>query len=350
VDTSSLWRDDTLVPLPPKAVAVLAALVAQAVQVVTKEALFAATWPDTAVTDGVLKGCIRQIRRALGEGEKTAQYIATVHWRGYRFCAAVTPVEVPASGAGVERRGAAMALRAPSPVVSASPAGLVGREAELAQLQQCWIQACQGLRQVVFITGEAGIGKTTLVDAFVAQLAATAGVWSARGQCLENYGAAEAYLPLLEALGRLGWGSDGAHLVALLHQVAPTWLLHMPSLVPAAAYEAVQRRSGGTTRERMLRVAYLGVADNVSRLLPSRLNHAISSYNKNQEGRYNQLNSWVDPGRALVGYTTVPLLLSWHDFCSPGMAMHATTLKADLKSSRWGERWQRKGDIQLWRS
>jgi len=253
VDTGSLWRDDTLVPLPPKAVAVLAALVAQAGQVVTKEALFAAAWPDTAVTSGVLKGCIRQIRRALGERGKTAQYIATVHWRGYRFCAPVTPVEAPASGAGVERRGAAMDLRAPSPVVAASPAGLVGREAELAQLQQCWVQACQGRRQVVFITGEAGIGKTTLVDAFVAQLAATAVVWSARGQCIEHYGAGEAYLPLLEALGQLGRWPDGAHLVALLHQVAPTWLLHMPSLVPEAEYEAVQRRAGGTTRERMLR-------------------------------------------------------------------------------------------------
>jgi DNA-binding winged helix-turn-helix (wHTH) protein/predicted ATPase len=253
VDTGSLWRDDALVPLPPKAVAVLAALVVQAGQVVTKEALFAAAWPDTAVTDGVLKGCIRQIRRALGERGKTAQYIATVHWRGYRFCAPVTPLEAPASGTGVERRGAALDFRAPSLVVAASPAGLVGREAELAQLQQCWVQACQGRRQVVFITGEAGIGKTTLVDAFVAQLAAMAGVWSARGQCIEHYGVGEAYLPLLEALGQWGRGPDGAHLVALLHQVAPTWLLHMPSLVPEAEYEAVQRRAGGTTRERMLR-------------------------------------------------------------------------------------------------
>jgi DNA-binding winged helix-turn-helix (wHTH) protein len=44
--------------------------------------LFADAWPETAVTDGVLKGCIRQIRRALGEHGKTARYIATVHWRG----------------------------------------------------------------------------------------------------------------------------------------------------------------------------------------------------------------------------------------------------------------------------
>jgi DNA-binding winged helix-turn-helix (wHTH) protein len=201
LDTGSVWREDELVPLPPKPFAVLAALVAHAGQVVTKEALFEAAWPDTAVTDGVLKGCIRQIRHALGERAGTASYIITVHRRGYRFCVPVTPIEGTVSGAVPDGRFAAIGALAPSPVMAASPSGLVGREAELAQLQRWWAQACQGRRQVVFITGEAGIGKTTLVDAFVAQMAATAAVWSARGQCIEHYGAGEAYLPLLEALG-----------------------------------------------------------------------------------------------------------------------------------------------------
>jgi DNA-binding winged helix-turn-helix (wHTH) protein/predicted ATPase len=253
LDTGSVWREDELVPLPPKPFAVLAALVAHAGQVVTKEALFEAAWPDTAVTDGVLKGCIRQIRHALGERAGTASYIITVHRRGYRFCVPVTPIEGTVSGAVPDGRFAAIGALAPSPVMAASPSGLVGREAELAQLQRWWAQACQGRRQVVFITGEAGIGKTTLVDAFVAQMAATAAVWSARGQCIEHYGAGEAYLPLLEALGQLGRGPDGAHLVALLHQSAPTWLVHLPALVPAADDEAVQRRAGGATRERMMR-------------------------------------------------------------------------------------------------
>ena len=83
------------------------------------------------------------------------------------------------------------------------PALIVGREVELEQLQRWWIQALEGDRQVVFITGEAGIGKTTVVDTFVAQLPATATLWVGRGQCIEQYGVGEAYLPLLEALGRL---------------------------------------------------------------------------------------------------------------------------------------------------
>jgi predicted ATPase len=105
----------------------------------------------------------------------------------------------------------------------------------------------------VFIAGEAGIGKTTLVDAFAAQVAPAEAVWFGRGQCIEQYGAGEAYLPLLGALGQLGRGPDGVRLVDLLHQQAPSWLLQMPALLPTTEYEELQRRSSGSTRERMLR-------------------------------------------------------------------------------------------------
>src|SRR5437867_3775984 len=78
---------------------------------------------------------------------------------------------------------------------------LVAREAEVATLHQWFANAFQGERHLGFITGEAGIGKTTLVDTFVAQLAGQAPLWLGHGQCIEQYGAGEAYLPLLEALG-----------------------------------------------------------------------------------------------------------------------------------------------------
>jgi DNA-binding winged helix-turn-helix (wHTH) protein len=71
--------------LPPKPLAVLAYLVAHAGQVATKEALLEAVWPDTVVTEGVLKTCLGQIRQALGERANAPRYIATVHRRGYRF-------------------------------------------------------------------------------------------------------------------------------------------------------------------------------------------------------------------------------------------------------------------------
>ena len=78
-------------------------------------------------------------------------------------------------------------------------------------------------------------------------------VWLARGQCIEHYGAGEAYLPVLEALGRLCREPEGAALLPVLEQQAPTWLVQMPALLSATALEAVQRRVLGATQERMLR-------------------------------------------------------------------------------------------------
>src|SRR5919197_220778 len=91
--SGSLWRDETLVPLRPKPCALLAYLVTHAGQVVTKERLYEAVWPETVVSEGVLKDYIKQIRKTLGDTPHRPQYIATVHRRGYRFVAPVTILE-----------------------------------------------------------------------------------------------------------------------------------------------------------------------------------------------------------------------------------------------------------------
>jgi hypothetical protein len=73
------------------------------------------------------------------------------------------------------------------------------------------------------------------------------------GQCLAHRGAAEPYLPLLDALGRLCREPRGEAWVELLNQRAPAWLVQMPWLVPEAALAALEQRVVGVTRERMLR-------------------------------------------------------------------------------------------------
>jgi predicted ATPase len=96
---------------------------------------------------------------------------------------------------------------------------------ELRQLQGWLEKALSGERQVVFVTGEPGIGKTTVVRAFLAQVAASGVAAIGRGQCIEHYGAGEAYLPVLEALGRLCRAPGGDRLVEGMKQHAPTWLV-----------------------------------------------------------------------------------------------------------------------------
>jgi len=201
-----LWREEALVPLRPKPLALLAYLVAHAGAVVTKATLFEAVWPEAVVSEGVLKDYINQIRKTLGDTPHRPQYIATVHRRGYRFVAPVTTLWRSPAEAAVQMPPVAVvaaALGAQSAAVR-SPGLVVAREVELAQLQQWWALAQQGHRQLGLISGEAGIGKTTLVDAFVAQVTAEQTVGVGYGQCIEQYGVGEAYLPLLEAFGRLG--------------------------------------------------------------------------------------------------------------------------------------------------
>src|SRR5262249_30027124 len=126
---------------------------------------------------------------------------------------------------------------------------------ELAQLQSWLDTATKSERQLVFISGEPGIGKTTLVEAFLTRLANeyTQELWLGRGQCTEHYGAGEAYLPVLEALGRLCRERGGERVITLLHQHAPTWLVQMPALLSATDLETLQRKTAGAARERMLR-------------------------------------------------------------------------------------------------
>jgi predicted ATPase len=129
----------------------------------------------------------------------------------------------------------------------------VGREAELALLHGWLEKALQGERQIVLVTGEPGIGKTTLVEAFLQQIALRSDVRIARGQCIEHYGTSEAYLPVLTALGRLCRGPGGKHLLTLLHRYAPTWLVQLPALLSSTVRERLERQARSVTRERMLR-------------------------------------------------------------------------------------------------
>ena len=124
----------------------------------------------------------------------------------------------------------------------------VGRSAELATLQQAWERASEGRRRVAWVAGEPGIGKTALIEHFVAGLGDIA---CARGSCVQSFGAGEPYHAVLEALAELGRHDDTV--APLLRAVAPTWLLQLPWLSTAELREALLRELVGVHPERMLR-------------------------------------------------------------------------------------------------
>lgn len=224
-----LWRGSETVPLRRKLLALLHYLVEHPGRLVTREELFAAVWPDTHVSEGVLTVCIRELRQALEDDSQQPRFIETIPRRGYRF---IGKIRSQLSGVSSQQ------LAATSQHLATR---LVGQEAELGQLHGWLEKALQGERQVVFVTGEPGIGKTSLVEVFLERAATEGGLWIGRGQCIEHYSASEAYLPVLEALGRLCRELDGERLIAILRQHAPLWLAQLPSVVATPEREALQR-------------------------------------------------------------------------------------------------------------
>lgn len=231
-----LWHEEARVALTPKAFGVLRYLVEHAGRLVTQEELLEALWPATYINPEVLRKYVLEIRRALGDRPDKPVFIETRPKRGYEFVASV-----------IDEGAAGMLF----------PAGtkrLVGRESALAELGGYLIRAQRDERQVIFITGEPGIGKTALVDEFQrrARINAT-GLSIARGQCVEGYGGKEPYYPMLEAVGQLCRGSEGGSVVQILATQAPTWLVQFPAFLRREQREMLQREILGATRERMLR-------------------------------------------------------------------------------------------------
>ena len=109
-DHACLWRGPEAVALSPKAFAVLYYLVTHPDRLVSKDELLDAVWPETAVSDAVVRVAIGVLRKMLNDAAQTPRFIATVPRRGYRFLAPVTVLDPPETG------------RASAPLQRAEPA------------------------------------------------------------------------------------------------------------------------------------------------------------------------------------------------------------------------------------
>jgi DNA-binding winged helix-turn-helix (wHTH) protein len=225
-----LWKGTKLLAVRRKPFAILSYLVANPRRLVTHDELLERVWGGTVVSESSVRTHLHELRQVLGDG-----IIETVIGRGYRFTQEVTLDE----DAPAAPRTTAIADRI-----------IVGREPALEVLRGALERARGGQRQLVFVTGEPGIGKTLLVDAFLDELA---GVVAVRGQCVEQHSTPEAYRPVIDILGQLRHSKFGDQALAALVRYAPTFLAHMPQLVPDGQLAEVMKRAGGGSEARMVR-------------------------------------------------------------------------------------------------
>jgi predicted ATPase/tRNA A-37 threonylcarbamoyl transferase component Bud32 len=154
---------------------------------------------------------------------------------------------------------------APRPVGKPDSASrpIVRRQQELAALRAAFAAAETGHSQLVCVAGEPGIGKTTVVEDFLDELASSFNCLLARGRCSERQAGTEAFLPVIEALADL-LRSDATGSVARLMQVlAPTWHSQVTRAMPDDTADPLR----ATSQQAMLR-EFCGLLEEASRLHP----------------------------------------------------------------------------------
>lgn len=242
-------------PVEPQVYEVLAYLLAHHDRLVTKEELLDHVWPERYITEAALNSRMMAARKVLGDNGRAQRYIKTVHGRGYRFVGDVSTREAPAMASGKAKDTGGAMTRLPDGLATLSPEapGIVtGRTGEHQRLVELYREAVHGTPKIVFVSGEPGIGKTTLVRTFLSTITAEDEVMVACGQCIDYRGTAEAYMPVLEAFGALA-RQGGKPVIDLLAQRAPSWLRQLPWLVSAEELERLNAQTAGATPERMLR-------------------------------------------------------------------------------------------------
>jgi serine/threonine protein kinase/tetratricopeptide (TPR) repeat protein len=107
------------------------------------------------------------------------------------------------------------------------PHAIAGRVTETAALWNGFISAQEGHGVVLSIAGEAGIGKSALVEDFLTRAQAEHTFMIARGSCSERLAGSEAYLPILEALDALVGGPSGDEVAQVMKTEASSWYVQV---------------------------------------------------------------------------------------------------------------------------
>lgn len=175
---------------------------------VSADEMLRVVWQGVPVSSQSVGNLVHELRKVLGDRTSSPRYLVTIPARGFRFVAEVHEVAAPSNADG-----------------------FVGRAEELARLDAAWTRVLAGDRHLVALVGEAGVGKTRLVDRFVQSISAEGDLAPTIlvGRCVAREGGGEAYLPVFDMLD--GWrqavGPDDRTLVAHLRDAAPHWSRHI---------------------------------------------------------------------------------------------------------------------------
>ena len=169
-----LRRDGQPCRMEPQVFDMLLYIVENRDRVVTKNDLFDHIWKNRVVTDSALASRLKAVRATLGDRGRDQRLIKTLHGRGFRFVGNVTEQEKGSIQGDTSSPTGAQVETSP-PASTALP----GRETQQSVLLSGLASAKSGARQIVFITGDAGFGKTTLLRSFIAALAQDESVYVA---------------------------------------------------------------------------------------------------------------------------------------------------------------------------
>ncbi|HVF41010.1 MAG TPA: protein kinase, partial [Gemmatimonadaceae bacterium] len=100
---------------------------------------------------------------------------------------------------------------------------VVGREPEMQTLSEAFQAVAGGRGSMVCVSGEPGIGKTTLIEEFLRKMSASEPFSLVMGRCSERLAGAEAYLPLLDAIDEAMHADSSGKVRFALDSIAPTW-------------------------------------------------------------------------------------------------------------------------------
>jgi adenylate cyclase len=187
----------------------------------------------------------------------------------------VRPTSADVGSALVDLLGGGPRIAAPSrPVLRR----IVGRARERAQMMTAFDAAVDGQGLVLCVTGEPGLGKTTLVEEFFSEIKSSGRpCWTARGRCSERLAGTEAYLPFLEALdsmvhsSRLTWASatadSGTSVSGLMKLLAPAWYAQVAPLAAKGSPESEPAPGKAVSQEQMKR-ELISFFQEVSRIRP----------------------------------------------------------------------------------